>query len=541
MYPGLFEYIYLVIIEMAESGVKKTVVVRNGESFQVSIRPANGPVSMAEYGVIKTVVRNGKSFQVSIQRANKPVSMVKSATPTTAVRAAPASAAIPAATAPFVAPIVEFMNYIQQNYNQSNMTEDAIDKEISKLQVKDGPVNADLALLDKNIQKKVELGHATFAKYIKDIIANERWRIEKIGANAVRQHHLQKNTRPTFFKEKVLAAKQKEYDDAFSAENEQQSLYIAANKKLGDSEKEYPIIFSDLETKVKEANELKEAKQREVEKLDNERTLLQISDPNARLSSANQQKIDEAERKYNASTTELKELTKLQIQRSVIKDDFQSKFPTLKDYKDEQKRLANIEKEELNKLSKIAVQKSEEIITIQDELREIEAENKQEEDKAKNTSIISSIQEIVGKVIPLVTIRLNAMNEVEKAIKAGLADYLINRTIDETEPYNGTSEQVTRSFATISNDISDKNADLPKYIIDRMIEAAAKVHSSKLQSLSPSTFNLEDTAAKAKIKQEFYNMESPKWEKSIFGLSGGRRTLRRKMVRRKTRRIIRSY
>ena len=97
---------------------------------------------------------------------------------------------------------------------------------------------------------------------------------------------------------------------------------------------------------------------------------------------------------------------------------------------------------------------------------------------------------------------------------------------------NGDSEQVTRSFATISNDISNKNDDLPNSIINRMIEAAAKVHSS--------TFNLEDTA-KAKIKQEFYNMESPKWEKSIFGLSGGRRTLRRKMVRRKTRRIIRSY
>uniref|UniRef100_A0A6C0HL43 Uncharacterized protein n=1 Tax=viral metagenome TaxID=1070528 RepID=A0A6C0HL43_9ZZZZ len=528
---------------MAESGVKKTVVVRNGESFQVSIRPANGPVSMVESGVIKTVVRNGKSFQVSIQRANKPVSMVKSNTPTTVVRAAPASAAIPtvtvpaATTAPFVAPIVAFMNKIQQTYNQSNMTEDAIDKEISELQVKDGPVNADLALLDKNIQKKVELGRATFAEYIKKIIENERGRIEKIGANAVRQHHLQKNTRPTFFKEKVLAAKQKEYDDAFSAENEQQARYIAATRKLGDSEKEYPIIFSGLETRVKEANELKEAKQREVEKLDNERTLLQISDPNASLSSANQQKIDEAENKYNAAFKELDKLTKLQFQRSIIKN----KVSTLEDYKAEQERLANEEKVELNKLKQISTKISKETIKIQQELREIEAENKQEEDKAKNTSIISSIQEIVGKVIPLITTRLNAMNEVEKAIKAGLADYLINRTIDETERSDETLQNATRSFATISNDISDKNADLPKYIIDRMIEAAAKVHSSKLQSLSPSTFNLEDTAAKVKIKQEFYNMESPKWEKSIFGLSGGRRTLRRKMVRRKTRRIIRSY
>jgi hypothetical protein len=87
--------------------------------------------------------------------------------------------------------------------------------------------------------------------------------------------------------------------------------------------------------------------------------------------------------------------------------------------------------------------------------------------------------------------------------------------------------------------ISDKNDDLPNSIIERMIDAAAKVHSSKLQSLAPSTFNLDDAAAKEKIKQEFYNMESPKWEK--WGLSGGRRTRRQKMVRRKTRRIIRSY
>ena len=132
------------------------------------------------------------------------------------------------------------------------------------------------------------------------------------------------------------------------------------------------------------------------------------------------------------------------------------------------------------------------------------------------------------------------MNEVEKAIKAGLADYLVNRTIDETERDNGTSEQdITRSFTVISNDISDKNDDLPNSIIERMEKAAEKVHYSTSPSLAPSTFNLEDTAAKANIKQEFYKMEPPTWEKSIFG--GGRRTLRRKNVRRKTRRIIRSY
>ena len=138
----------------------------------------------------------------------------------------------------------------------------------------------------------------------------------------------------------------------------------------------------------------------------------------------------------------------------------------------------------------------------------------------------------------MITTRLNAMNEVEKAVKAGLADYLVNRTIDETERDNGKSEQdITRSFASVTNKISDNNDDLPNSIIEQMIDAAAKVHSSNLQSLAPSTFNLDDAAAKEKIKQEFYNMESPKW--GLF--SGGRRTLRRKMVRRKTRRIIRSY
>jgi len=508
------------IIEMAESGVINTVVVKNGVSYNVSIQRANGPLT-------------------NVPSAVKPVSVAKPVSAAEPVQPPPVSANVPIASKPFVAPIIAFTNHIQQNYNQSDMTKAAIDTEISELQVKEGRMNT---LRDKDLQKKVELGRNTFAKYIKEIIANERGRIEKIGENAVRQQRLQKNTRQTLFKEKELAAKQEEYNAAFAAENAQQTRYIAANKKIGDSEKEYPIMFRDVEERVKEVLTLKEAKQREVEQLDNERKLLQVSNSNAPLSSANQQKIDEAERKYNASTTELEKLTKLQIQRSVIKDDFQSKFPTLKDYEDEQKRLANIEKDELNRLSDTAVQQSKEVIKTQQELRTIEAENKQEEDKAKNTSIISSIKEIVGKVIPLITTRLNAMNEIEKAVKAGLTDYLVNRTIDETqrdEIKSGESQQnSTGRFVSVLTKIRD-NEDLPNSIIDRMVKAAEKVHYSTSPSLAPSTFNLEDTAAKANIKQEFYKMESPKWEK--WGLSGGRRTLRRKNVRRKTRRITHSY
>ena len=525
---------------MAEPSVINTVVVRNGESFKVSIRPANGPpVSMAESGLIKTVVRNGKPFEVSIRHANGPGSMVKFETSTTAATAAiPASAAVPSATSPaFVDPIVNFMNNVQENYNQPNMTKEAIDKEISRLKTENIPRSFNKAknlLGNTELRKKVLSGHDTFAEYIKKIIENETERVMESAANAVRQNRLQKNTRPTFFKEKELAAKQEEYNVAFAAEKAQQTRYIAANKTLGDSEKEYPIIFRGLETRVKEANELKEAKQREVDTFDNERKLLQISDPNDSLSFANQQKIDEAENKYSVAFEELKKLTKLQIQRSIIKN----KVSTLEDYKAEQERLANIEKFELNKLKQISIQKSKESIEIQQELRTIEAENKKEEDTVKNQRIIVSIKEIIRKVIPLITNRLNEMNEVEKAIKAGLADYLVNRTIDETERDNGTSKQdITRSFTVISNNISVKNDDLQNSIIERMEKAAEKVHYSKLQSLAP--YSLDDAAAKAKIKQEFYKMEPPTWEKSIF--SGGRRTLRRKNVRRKTRRITRSY
>ena len=513
------------IIEMAESGVINTVVVKNGVSYNVSIQRANGPLT-------------------NVPSAAKPVSVAKPVSAVEPVQPPPVSANVPIASKPFVAPIIAFTNHIQQNYNQSDMTKAAIDTEISELQVKEGRMNTNSTLRDKDLQKKVELGRNTFAKYIKEIIANERGRIEKIGENAVRQQRLQKNTRQTLFKEKELAAKQEEYNAAFAAENAQQARYIAANKKIGDSEKEYPIMFRDVEERVKEVLTLKEAKQREVEQFDNERKLLQVSNSNAPLSYANQQKIDEAERKYNASTTELEKLTKLQIQRSVIKDDFQSKFPTLKDYEDEQKRLANIEKDELNRLSDTAVQQSKEVIKTQQELRTIEAENKQEEDKAKYTSIISSIKEIVGKVIPLITTRLNAMNEIEKAVKAGLTDYLVNRTIDETqrdEIKSGESQQnSTGRFVSVLTKIRD-NEDLPNSIIDRMVKAAEKVHYSTSPSLAPYTFNLDDATAKAKITQEFYKMEPPTWEKSIFGLSGGRRTLRRKNVRRKTRRITHSY
>jgi hypothetical protein len=132
------------------------------------------------------------------------------------------------------------------------------------------------------------------------------------------------------------------------------------------------------------------------------------------------------------------------------------------------------------------------------------------------------------------------MNEIEKAVKAGLTDYLVNRTIDETqrdEIKSGESQQnSTGRFVSVLTKIRD-NDDLPNSIIDRMVKAAEKVHYSKSPSLAPYTFNLDDAPAKANIKQEFYKMEPPKW--GLF--RGGRRTLRRKMVRRKTRRTTRPY
>ena len=531
---------------MTEPGVINTVVVRNGESFQVSIRRANGaPVTSsasASNAQIQQSVINGTSVQSETATststsANAPVA-------STPVASTPATTAPSSSTPAFVIPMVDFMKHVQQNYNQPNMAEDAIDKELSELQIKDGRrfVNTNSTLRDNALQNKVETGRTTFSKYIKTIIANERGRVEESAENSVRQQRSQKNTTQTSFKERELAAKQEEYKAAFAAENEQQARYLAANKKLGDSEKEYPNTFLDLETRVKDANNLKEAKQREVEKLDRERKVLQVSNSNAPLSPANEEKIASAEKKYNDAVKELERLTKLQIQRSVIKDDFQSQFPTLEDYKAEQERLVGIENNKFDELQSVSKTISKEISKIQQELREIEVKNKQEEDTVKNQTIIASIKEIIGKVIPLITARLNVMNEVEKAIKAGLADYLVNRTIDETKRDNGTSEQdIKRSFTLISNNIRDKNDDLPNSIIKRMIDAAGKVHSSKSSSLAPYTFNQDDATAKAKITQEFYKMEPPTWEKSIFGLRGGRRTLRRKNVRRKTRRVTRPY
>ena len=154
---------------MAEPGVIKTVVVRNGESFKVSIRPANGPpVSMAESGIIKTVVRNGTPFEVSIRHANGPLTNMPSAAKTVSA-AKPVYSNVPIASKPFVAPIVAFMNSIQQNYNQPNMTKEAIDMQISRLKTDSIPRSFNMAknlLGNTELRKKVLSGHATFAEYI---------------------------------------------------------------------------------------------------------------------------------------------------------------------------------------------------------------------------------------------------------------------------------------------------------------------------------------------------------------------------------------
>jgi hypothetical protein len=419
------------------------------------------------------------------------------------------------------------------------MKDDAIDNEISELQVRDGRrlVNADPTLLrDKNLQKKVQSGRATFAEFIKKIIANEQGRVNNPVENAFRQYRLQKNTRPSLFKQKKLAEKQKEYDDAFAAETAQQLVYNEANSKLGDYKKNYEEEHGkrhrDIEEKMRKTLELIENKQQKIKTIEklltngNNSTIPAWHD-NPNFKAEEEEKLQEENRK-------LEELRTLQRTLAAEKND----IPTEENYKSEQERLANIEKVKLNSLRQISRQKSQEINKIQDELRELQSENTKEENEVKKSTITAHIRQMIGKVIPLVTTRLNAMNEIEKAIKAGLADYFVNRTIDETERYEGTIEQnTTRQFIPILTKIKNDNDDLPNSIIDRMVKAAEKVHYSKSPSLAPYTFNLDDAPAKVNIKQEFYKMEPPKW--GLF--RGGRRTLRRKMVRRKTRRTTRPY
>jgi hypothetical protein len=544
---------------MAESGVIKTVVVKNGISYNVSVQraslaPASNVVPVTSSPAVATAAAPtniAPTAAANVAAANvAPIAARTAAAAAAAVNAAanaaaanvaaPNVSAAPAAAAPaFVAPIVAFMNHIQQNYSQSDMKEDAIDNEISELQVKDGRrlVNADPTLLrDKNLQKKVQSGRATFAEFIKKIIANEQGRVNNFVENALRQYRLQKNTRPAFFKEKELAAKQKEYDDEFAKEIDQQAKYREANRKLGDYKKNYEEEHGkrhrDIEEKMRKTLELIENKNQEIKKI--EKLLTNGNNSTIPAWHDNPNFKEEQEKRLQEENKKLEELTNLERTLDAEKNN----IPTEKNYKAEQTRLVYEENDKLNKQAKISRQKSQEINKIQDELRELQSENTKEENEVKKSTITAHIRQMIGKVIPLVTTRLNAMNEIEKAVKGGLADYLVNRTIDETERYEGTIEQnTTRQFIPILTKIKNDNEDLPNSIIDRMVKAAEKVHYSKSPSLAPYTFNLDDAPAKVNIKQEFYKMEPPKW--GLF--RGGRHTLRRKMVRRKTRRTTRPY
>jgi len=509
---------------MAESGVIKTVVVKNGISYNVSVQrasvaPASNVVPVTSSPVVATA-------------AAPAAAPATAAVTAAAVTAAPAPAAAPATNVvpSFVAPIVAFMNHIQQNYSQSDMKDDAIDNEISELQVRDGRrlVNADPTLLrDKNLQKKVQSGRATFAEFIKKIIANEKGRVNNPIENALHQYRLQKNTRPAFFKEKELSEKQKEYEDAFAKEIDQQAKYIEANRKLGDYKKKYEEpekSLRDIEEKLNKTETLIKNKQKDIKTIEN----LLTNGNNSTIPAwhDNPNFKEEQEKRLQEENKKLEELTNLERTLDAEKNNIH----IVMNYEDEKKHLADI--------AEISRQKSQEILKIQDELRKLKSKNTDEENEVKKNTIIAHIRQMIGKVIPLITTRLNAMNEIEKAVKAGLADYLVNRTIDETERYEGTIEQnTTRQFIPILTKIKNDNDDLPNSIIDRMVKAAEKVHYSKSPSLAPYTFNLDDAPAKVNIKQEFYKMEPPKW--GLF--RGGRRTLRRKMVRRKTRRTTRPY
>jgi hypothetical protein len=226
----LFEYIYLVIIEMAESGVIKTVVVKNGISYNVSVQRAS--VAPASNVVPVTSSPAAAALAVNTAAAANAVAtnaVAANAVATNAVAAnavaANAVAANTTATPAFVAPIVAFMNHIQQNYNELDMTEDKISKEISELKVKDGRrlVNTNSTVRDKALQKKIELGRTTFAEFIKKIIANEQNRIEKRAQSALATHREQQNTSQLESIQSDVAEKEAAYNAAFAAEN---ALYL---------------------------------------------------------------------------------------------------------------------------------------------------------------------------------------------------------------------------------------------------------------------------------------------------------------------------
>ena len=101
---------------MAEPGVINTVVVRNGESFQVSIRRANGaPVSVStSTAQIQQSVINGTSVQSETATTSTSTSATAPVA-STPVTSTPATTAPSSSTPAFVAPIVAFMNYVQQN------------------------------------------------------------------------------------------------------------------------------------------------------------------------------------------------------------------------------------------------------------------------------------------------------------------------------------------------------------------------------------------------------------------------------------------